>query len=307
MRLWDMLASHAFPATAMLQRLLKRRFHVAGTCTGAHNAAARLRLPYALAAVLLLLAPSVPADLKGPAMSGLQVVGNQLVNANNQAVVLHGVNRSGLEYACIQGWGIFDGDDVMSDDLQVPLMKTWGINEVNLGLNEDCWLGINGVASAYGGTSYISAVQHEVATLESYGIYPVINLFWEAPGSTKATDQIAMPDNDHAPALWQSVANTFKNDPRVIFRLKEEPYPAGNTDGSAAWQCWKNGDVQYAASGSLSPISTTTNCTEGYRTVGMQSLINIIRGTGATNVAIKPNQTGFDLTADTDWTTPTLQ
>jgi len=30
-------------------------------------------------------------------------------------------------------------------------------------------------------------------------------------------------------------------------------------------------------------------------------------GTGATNVAIKPNQSGFDLTADTDWTTPTLQ
>ena len=178
--------------------------------------------------------PSVAAA--APAMSGLQVVGTQLVNANNQAVVLHGVNRSGLEYACIQGWGIFDGDDVMSDDLQVPLMKTWGINEVNLGLNEDCWLGINGVASAYGGTGYISAVQHEVATLESYGIYPVINLFWEAPGSTKATDQIAMPDNDHAPALWQSVANTFKNDPRVIFRLKEEPYPAGNTDGSAAWR-----------------------------------------------------------------------
>ena len=29
-------------------------------------------------------------------------------------------------------------------------------------------------------------------------------------------------------------------------------------------------------------------------------------GTGSA-VAIKPNQSGFDLTADTDWTTPTLQ
>jgi hypothetical protein len=30
-------------------------------------------------------------------------------------------------------------------------------------------------------------------------------------------------------------------------------------------------------------------------------------GTGASNVAIKPSASNFDLTADFDWTTPTLQ
>jgi hypothetical protein len=172
----------------------------------------------------------------------------------------------------------------MNDDAQVPFMKKWGNNAVNLGLNEDCWLAINGSPAAYSGTNYINAIKHEVATLESYGIYPVLTLFWEAPGTQPATSQIAMPDNDHSPKFWQSVANTFKNDPNVIFRLKEEPVPAGNTDGAAAWACWKNGDYQYNTSNTLTPVSHNVNCSEGYPTVGMQSLVNIIRGTGATNV-----------------------
>jgi Cellulase (glycosyl hydrolase family 5) len=243
-----------------------------------------------IASILILLVPTraglLPAHAAG--LPGISVSGNRLVDANGNTVILHGVNRSGSEYACIQGWGIFDGPNLTNDDSQVPLMKSWDVNEVNIGINEDCWLGINGVPAAYGGANYISAIQHEVATLESYNIYPVISLFWEAAGGTQATDQIAMPDNDHAPAVWQSVATTFKNDPRVILRLKEEPYPAGNTDGASAWQCWKNGDVQYDASGSLTPVSSTANCSEGYKSVGMQSLVNIIRGTGATNVIQVP-------------------
>jgi len=37
------------------------------------------------------------------AIDGLHVVGNQIQNVNGQEVRIHGVNRSGTEYACIQG------------------------------------------------------------------------------------------------------------------------------------------------------------------------------------------------------------
>jgi endoglucanase len=218
-----------------------------------------------------------------PSGAGLHVSGNQLLGASGKVVHLHGVDRSGTEYACIQGWGIFDGTGT-NDDSQVSLMKAWNINTVFIGLNEDCWLGINGVSSQYGGQNYRNAITHEVSSLESAGIYPVIGLFWSAQGSQQATAQAAMPDNDHSPAFWQSVATTFKNDPNVMLRLKEEPYPAGNSDTVGAWQCWSAGDVQYGVSASLTPVSQTSHCSEGYKTVGMQSLINIIRGTGATNV-----------------------
>jgi Cellulase (glycosyl hydrolase family 5) len=129
---------------------------------------------------------------------------------------------------------------------------------------------------------------HEVQTLEAHGLYPVVSFFWMAPGTTKATSQSPMPDDDHAPALWQSLADTFKNDPFVVFRLKEEPYPGNNGDSAAIWSCWQNGDVQYDTSNTLTPVSSNAHCSEGYPTVGMQSLINIIRGTGAKNVIQVP-------------------
>ena len=72
-----------------------------------------------------------------PAISGLHVQGNKLVNEAGQAVVLHGVDRSGTEYACIQGWGLFDGP---SDAASVQAIARWHVNAVRVPLNEDCWL-----------------------------------------------------------------------------------------------------------------------------------------------------------------------
>jgi hypothetical protein len=223
-----------------------------------------------------------------PPPSGLHVSGGHILDGSGKVLQLRGVDRSGTEYACIQGWGIFDGPNSTNDDSQAPLMKAWRANSALVGLNEDCWLGINGVPAAYGSQNYINAIVHETKTLEANGIYPVIALFWSAPGSSRATGQAAMPDNDHSPAFWQSVASTFKYDPNVILRLKEEPYPAGNTDSVSAWQCWNAGDTQYDASNTLIPVSQVSHCSEGYKTVGMQSLINIIRGAGATNVLQVP-------------------
>ena len=43
------------------------------------------------------------------AARGLHVVENRLVDARGQTLRIHGVNRSGTEYACVHGVGIFDG------------------------------------------------------------------------------------------------------------------------------------------------------------------------------------------------------
>src|SRR5437764_962495 len=89
------------------------------------------------------------ADAQGPAaISGLHVVGNQIRNGAGQPVRLLGVNRSGTEYACIQGWGIFDGP---SDAASLQPIVAWRANAVRVPLNEDCWLAINGVPAAYSG------------------------------------------------------------------------------------------------------------------------------------------------------------
>ena len=196
----------------------------------------------------------------------VHVSGNTLVDSQNSPLVLRGVNHSGTEYACVQGWGIFDGQ---TDAASVQAMKSWGINSVNILLNEDCWLGINGVKEEFGGLNYQQAIVSYTKLLESYGIYPVLSLHWSAPGAELATGQSPMPDADHSIAFWQSVATTFMGDQAVIFRLQEEPFPANNTDTTAAWQCYRDGG---------------NSCSESFDVVGFQSLVNNVRAAGAQNV-----------------------
>lgn len=54
--------------------------------------------------------------------SGIRVSGNRLVNGNGASIQLRGVNRSGTEYACVKGFGIFDGP---SDAASVAAIASW--------------------------------------------------------------------------------------------------------------------------------------------------------------------------------------
>src|SRR5437764_612414 len=75
-------------------------------------------------------------------------------------------------------------------------------------LNEDCWLGINGVTRASGGAAYRQAIVRYVKLLHRYGMYVELSLIWAAPGKNKATYQPGSPDEDHAPKMWASLART---------------------------------------------------------------------------------------------------
>src|SRR5215469_12820638 len=134
-------------------------------------------------------------------IDSLHVNGNQIVDTTTGAQVkFHGVNRSGSEYACIQGWGVFDGP---ADQASITAIKSWNVNIVRVPLNEDCWLGINQgtLPSAYYGPN---------------GINAEVSLIWGAPGSYQATYQPGGPDADHSPAMWTSMAQTFAGDAGVI-------------------------------------------------------------------------------------------
>ena len=204
--------------------------------------------------------PPPPPPAPPPPASGLQVAGNKLLDATGSAVRLHGVNYSGVEYACIQGWGIFDGP---SDLATVAALRTWHVNIVHIGLNEDCVLGINGVSTAYAGQNYLQPVKAFVNLLHASGIYAEVSLMWAAPGTQRALDHPKILDLDHASAAWTSVANTVKDDPNTILGLQSEPH-------DISWACWRDGG---------------SACSVGYPALGMQGALNAIRATGATNVA----------------------
>jgi len=105
----------------------------------------------------------------------LQVSGNELVDASGHQVVLHGVDRSGTEYACVQGYGIFDGP---SDQGSVTAMKNVGINAVRVPLNEACWNGESYVNPAYSGSNYQSAIKAYVSLLNANGMVAILDLQW---------------------------------------------------------------------------------------------------------------------------------
>jgi hypothetical protein len=208
------------------------------------------------------------AVVSASSTGGLHVQGNRLLNAKGQPVVLHGVNRSGAEYACVHGHGIFDGP---ADDASVQAITSWHTNAVRVPLNEDCWLGINGVSRAYAGANYQSQIANYVGLLQAHGLVAILDLHWNAPGAQLATGQQPMPDQDHAPLFWQQVATSYRNNSSVVFDLYNEPYPDGNRDTTAAWTCWRDG-------GSCPGVR--------FQAAGMQELVTTVRNTGAPNVIL---------------------
>lgn len=223
----------------------------------------------------LMLALATPVDAATVSMQGLHAVGNQIRNGAGQNLFLHGVNVSGSEFECIHG----SGNTLAGSGKWIKALKAWNINVVRLPLNEHCWLGINGDASnaAQMGAAYRKAVVDTVKLLTSRqnNLAVILDLHWSAAGTTLASGQQPMPDADHAPAFWDSVARTFAGNGAVIFDLFNEPYPnftyvAESPDG--AWQCWLQGG------------GSCTDPKIGYTAVGMQSLVDTVRKTGAGNL-----------------------
>ena len=211
--------------------------------------------------------PTAPPPPSG-SLSPVSVRGNALVNAAGQPVQLLGVNRSGTEYACIQGWGIFDGPN---DAASVRAIAAWRTNAVRVPLNEDCWLAINGAPAAYSGSAYRQAITSYVNLLNQNGLYAILELHWTAPGTQKATGQQPTLDRDHSVTFWSQVAATFKGNDAVLLEPHNEPYPDNNRDTVAAWQCWRDGGT--------CPGQT-------FQAAGMQEVVTAIRATGATNVIL---------------------
>jgi endoglucanase len=247
-----------------------------------HKAFGGAALAAAIAAVGFLAFPTA-SQSAGAATANmgtapqLHVAGNQLVSASGQRIQLHGVDRSGTEFMCVQNHGIFDGPNSAAS---VKVMKATGINAVRVPLNEACWNGDSYVKHAYSGAHYRAAIKAYVQALNAQGMAVVLDLHWtngaytgpaSACSTSQATCQKPMPDKAGAIPFWTSVASTFKNNDSVIFDLFNEPYPeqAAQNNPAEGWQCWLHG-------GHCVGIP--------YPVAGMQSMVNAVRATGANNV-----------------------
>jgi endoglucanase len=221
--------------------------------------------------VLLGAAPAVPATAQTPVIA---VDARGHLTNRGVAWQLRGVDKSGTEFACVQGtstyngatyagFGVFSGDATQTG---INAMLAWHVNAVRLPLNESCVLGDPRVNPKYRGAGYLAAVQNYVSLLAANGIVAVLDLHWSAPGSELATTQQPMADADHAVAFWSSVATAFKGYPSVVLDLYNEPY-------GISWSCWKAGGCQAVDTAGAS-----------YTVTGMDQMLSAVRAAGATNV-----------------------
>lgn len=254
----------------------------------------------ALVAVLCLLLSQAPSRADSVPLS-IRISGNHFVDGAGQTIRLLGVDHASSEYACAEGWGYNDGHQ---DGADAAAVAAWHADAVRIPLNEDCWLGLNGQPNGTDSqgqpltvSGYRQAIINYVSALNGQGIYAILDLHWSAPGTQVALEQQPMPDSDHSPAFWASVAATFKSNPAVVFDVFNEPFdptdPRSGSDGNPAdavtWNCWDTGTVNGPAGGS--PCSTVAYDENGatatrYQMAGLQALVDSIRSAGATQPVI---------------------
>jgi len=211
--------------------------------------------------------PIIPLSI----LKSVSVKDNQILDQNGKVIRLLGVNKSGTEYACSQGWGIFDGD---FDINTLKAMQSWGINTVRIPLNSGCWLGRNtGSNSKYTGSIYKSSISKIVRLMAAQGMIAVLNLHWNPPRSGKALKSTQAAPNEDAVAFWRSVAVFFRPQKNIVFDLFNEPM-------GIDWACWRDGCL----------------LKNGVKSVGMQSLVTEIRMAGSSApIMIEGKGTATDL------------
>jgi len=189
------------------------------------------------------------------------VSGNRLVASTGETVPLYGFDDSAAS-ACIRPGGTVFVNGARPDQ-QATSVASWRGNAVRISLNEGCWLGINGAPASFSAAEYQAGIKTAVSGLHAAGYYAILDLHWNAPGSSLAKGQQPMADADHSSAFWSSVATAFRNDGATLFELYNEPH-------KISWECWTAGCVVPA----------------GWSAAGMQSLVDAVRSTGATQVLL---------------------
>ncbi len=188
-----------------------------------------------------------PPEPIRPLAGGYYTSGNQVLDSNDNPVVFRGIARPSLEWDR-------NGQGLSAQDF--TNMKSWGANVTRLALNQSFWLE---------GGAYQDRVAQTVDWAKQAGLAVILDLHWSDRGGKAEPAQQPMADQ-RSLTFWTQVATRFKDDPKVMFELYNEPKTL--TCGQ-----WLNGGSVSDAEGA-------------FEAVGMQALYDAVRGTGAPNIVL---------------------
>ncbi|HLV80347.1 MAG TPA: cellulase family glycosylhydrolase [Chthonomonadaceae bacterium] len=193
----------------------------------------------------------------------LKVVGTQVLNSKNEPVWLRGVNAASMEWTS-------DGEGHILDTVKTAI-QDWHVNIIRLPLAQDRWFG-KAPEQKDEGKAYRALVRQIVDECASHGCYILLDLHWSDAGEWgQQIGQHAMPD-ENSVTFWKDCARTYRNHPAVLFDLYNEPH-------DVSWDVWSRG-------GTVTEHDRQRNYMKTYEAVGMQTLLDTVRSTGAKNVVI---------------------
>ena len=174
----------------------------------------------ALVALGYVFATDSTANVQVPVrIDDVRVDGNTLVDSAGAPLRLQGVTQGGAQYACAQGWGIFDG---AADASSAEAMSAWGVNAVRLPLNQHCWLGTQGFAAEFSGQNYRTGIVDYVDVLRSQGHAVVLSLDWSGTGADPSGQGI-LPTAEFSTRFWESVVAEVGDRDGLVFELFASP------------------------------------------------------------------------------------
>jgi endoglucanase len=205
----------------------------------------------------LNMAPEAAQIAKWPVT--LQVEGNQIIQ-QGKPIWLQGVNVESLEWTAT-------GENVLRT--AQAAIDQWKSNIIRLPVSSEFWFGKD---ADDGGMAYRKLVDNIITLVANRGAYTLLDLH-----------HFGAPRNRDV-EFWKDAAARYKNHPAVVFDLFNEPH-------STTWEVWRNGgfvpdkDAPANEDNFLSAEEKALGA-KGYHAVGMQKLVDTVRGAGALNMLV---------------------
>jgi len=182
----------------------------------------------------------------------IKTSGNRLVTSDGEDVWLQGLNICNLSIRPDEEHKILWSTHVAIDE--------WKANVIRLPVLDSFWFGKGrGKELSNDAEAYRAICDKVIKIAAARGAYVVFDLH-----------RYLTPDASCV-AFWQDAAARYKNNPAVLFDIINEPH-------DTTWDIWRNGGAVVTKQ-----KDETSKTIQG---VGMQALVDTVRGTGAKNIIV---------------------
>jgi endoglucanase len=196
-----------------------------------------------------------------PKSPEIKVSGNRLVTNDGNEVWLQGVNICNLSIRPDEEHKILWSAHVA--------LEEWHANVIRLPVLDSFWFGKGrGTMTSNDADAYRAIADKVIKIAAGRGAYVVFDLH-----------RYLTPD-ESCVVFWKDAAARYANNPAVLFDILNEPH-------DTTWEVWRNGGL----------VQGKGNAPKDIQSVGMQALVEAVRGAGANNVIVAGGLGyAFDLT-----------